>query len=242
MKPELGPIVGLAVHRQQLAIAPQIVRPAFDHLARDERPADARVIVNHFERAEAGFAYVQRADRIFLAAFAALQIGEVTHRRPLTGARAARPQRLGSRAPHAHPERARYCGHAHRAPRCAVVGEHLPASAGVSPPRSHRSASAACTRRSRRRPADDSGFAAARDLGLVGRVLEQAAQARGVPRNHRHRLAGHPEHAAIDERRPGSRRNIVDQKLGRGTVGPVDDEIEAGDDLRPRWHASSADA
>ena len=74
------PGLGLAVDRQQLAIAPQIMRARFDQLARDGG-ANARVVVSDFERTEARFAYVQRADRIFLAAFAAFQIGDVAHRR-----------------------------------------------------------------------------------------------------------------------------------------------------------------
>src|SRR5580700_10386571 len=73
------PRFGLAVDRQQLAIAPQIVRARLDQLARDGG-ADARVVIGDLERAEARFAYVQRADRVFLAAFAALQIVNVTHR------------------------------------------------------------------------------------------------------------------------------------------------------------------
>src|SRR5258708_5593961 len=64
----------LAFDRQQFAITPQIVRAAFDRRARN-RGADFRVIVADFERTEAGFANVERADRVFLAALATLETG-----------------------------------------------------------------------------------------------------------------------------------------------------------------------
>src|SRR5712664_3650726 len=69
----------LALDRQQFAIAPQIVRSAFDRRARD-RGADFRVVVADFERTEAGFANVERADWVFLAALATPETGDVTHR------------------------------------------------------------------------------------------------------------------------------------------------------------------
>src|SRR5579872_4460659 len=72
------PSLGLAVDRQQLAIAPEIVRARLDQPPRDMR-ADTRVVVGHLERTEARLAYVQRADRVLLAAFAAFQIGDVGH-------------------------------------------------------------------------------------------------------------------------------------------------------------------
>src|ERR1700674_4720427 len=79
----------LAVDRQQLAIAPEISRARLDNRARD-RGLDFRVVVDHFERAEAGLAHVERLDRIFLAALAALQACDVAHRSPRTLTRRAR--------------------------------------------------------------------------------------------------------------------------------------------------------
>src|SRR5260370_34189622 len=67
--------LGLAIDRQQLAIAPEVVRACRDRRARD-RGANLRVIVGDFERSEAILAHVQRLDRIFLAALAALEISD----------------------------------------------------------------------------------------------------------------------------------------------------------------------
>src|SRR5208282_6512106 len=68
----------LAVDRQQLAIAPQVSRARLDNRARD-RGLNFRVVVDDLERAEAGLAHVERLDRIFLAALAALQACDVAH-------------------------------------------------------------------------------------------------------------------------------------------------------------------
>src|ERR1700761_817463 len=51
---------------------------ALDFLARNRR-ANPVIVVRNFERAEAGLAHMQRIDRIFLAAFAALEISDVAH-------------------------------------------------------------------------------------------------------------------------------------------------------------------
>src|SRR5438132_580908 len=67
------PCLGLAVDRQQLAIAPEVVRARGDRRAR-YRSANLRVIVGRFERAEAILADVQRLDRILLAALAAFEV------------------------------------------------------------------------------------------------------------------------------------------------------------------------
>ena len=64
---------------QQFAITPEIVGPAFDHAARQNR-ADFGIVVVDFEWSETGLANMQRADRIFLAAFTAFQICNVAHR------------------------------------------------------------------------------------------------------------------------------------------------------------------
>ena len=84
--------------------------------------------------------------------------------------------------------------------------------------------------RARDRP-EDAGLAAARDLSGIRRFLEQASDACGMAGNHRHDLAAHAEHAAIDERRRGRDRNIIDEKLRGRAVGAIDHEIEALDDL-----------
>src|SRR5271156_6432437 len=76
-----SPHVGLLVYRQQFPIAPQIARARFDDLV-SQSAADTRVIVNDFQRAEAGFAHVQRLQRVLLAAFSALESGDVTHSFP----------------------------------------------------------------------------------------------------------------------------------------------------------------
>ena len=54
------------------------------------------------------------------------------------------------------------------------------------------------------------------------------------PRNHRHDLAAHPEHAAVCERRRGRDRNIVDEELRGRAIGPIDHEIEALEESRGR--------
>ncbi len=66
-------------NRQQLLVAPDVVRPGFDRLA-----AHTRVVVGHFERPEAHLARIARADRILLSALATRQRGG----RPQEGANA----------------------------------------------------------------------------------------------------------------------------------------------------------
>src|SRR5439155_9849384 len=73
--------VWFALHGQQLTISPKVVRTRLDRAAGDFG-ADARVVVGHFERTEAGLAHVQRLDRILLPAFAAFEIGDVAHGLP----------------------------------------------------------------------------------------------------------------------------------------------------------------
>src|ERR1700687_1812617 len=67
----VGPDVRLAIeiHRQQFAIAPQIMRPLLDNRPRDSG-ANLRVVVGDLERSEAGLANMQRAYRILLPALA----------------------------------------------------------------------------------------------------------------------------------------------------------------------------
>ena len=93
-----------------------------------------------------------------------------------------------------------------------------------------RFASLQVSNRARDRP-EDAGLAAARDFSGIGSVLKQASQAGGISGEHGHGLAGHPEDPAIDERRPGRDRDIIDEKLRGRAVGPIDDEIEALDDI-----------
>ena len=57
-------------HRQQLLVAPDVVRAGLDRLA-----GDARVVVGHLERTEALFARVTGADRILRATLATRQRG-----------------------------------------------------------------------------------------------------------------------------------------------------------------------
>ncbi len=77
----------------------------------------------------------------------------------------------------------------------------------------------------------DSGFAATGDFILRRGLFKQAAQARGQTRQHRHRLTGESQHAAVNERPARCHAAIVNQELGRGIVGAVDYEVVAGDDF-----------
>ena len=52
------------------------------------------------------------------------------------------------------------------------------------------------------------------------------------PRNHRHRLAGHPNYAAVNERRPRGDAGVVDQKFRDGTVSRVDYKVMRTDNTR----------
>src|SRR5215469_6396882 len=73
------PAVGLAIDRQELAVAPQVVGTCGERRTR-ERRANTRVVVADLERSEAILAYVQGLDRILLATFAAFQIDDIAHR------------------------------------------------------------------------------------------------------------------------------------------------------------------
>ena len=205
--------LGLAIDRQQLAIAPEVVRARRDRRARD-RGANLRVVVGDFERAEAILAYVQRLDRIFLAALAALEIGDVAHRMVLSllalliAARGQR-RRISARraAPQAHPARALTSSQRACAPRLPRHRSGFFPPARAAPPPSQRSASAASISPiAAGDRADYSGLAATCDLARLGRLLEQASQTRRAPRQYRHRLTGHPEHAGVNEGPPEARR------------------------------------
>ena len=50
--------------------------------------------------------------------------------------------------------------------------------------------------------------------------------------NHRHRLAGHPDYAAVNERRPRRDTGVVDQKLRGRTVSRVDYKVMCADETR----------
>ncbi len=82
---------------------------------------------------------------------------------------------------------------------------------------------------------DDSRLAATLDFVFVGRRLEHASDARGLSGNHRHRLPGHPDYAAINERRPRRDTGIVDQKFRGRTVSRVDYEVMCARRDAPRW-------
>ena len=79
---------------------------------------------------------------------------------------------------------------------------------------------------------DDPRLAATLDFGFVGRRLEHASDARGRAGNHRHRLPGHPDYAAIDERRSRRDTGVVDQKLRGRTVSRIDYKIMRTDETR----------
>src|ERR1043165_7188924 len=70
--------LGLAVDRQQLAVAPEVFRARGDLLAR-ERFLDRVVVVDDLQRTEAGLADVERLFGVILAALAALQTFNVAH-------------------------------------------------------------------------------------------------------------------------------------------------------------------
>ena len=178
VKPEYGPDLGLAVDRQQLAIAPQIVRARLDRRARDRR-ADFRVVVGDFERAEAGFAYVQRADRVFLAALAALQIGDVAHRMSSLIARlAAAPCQAAASsacraAPQPHPARALTSS------QREFARARFRRRSGFFPPARHRRRQASAAPRP---PAISPIAAATGPMIPASRQLAISASARAAPR------------------------------------------------------------
>ena len=70
--------VRLALDGQQLAVAPQVARPALDDLAREHAP-DGVVVVLHLQRTEAGLADVQGGDGRLGAALAAPEPFGVAH-------------------------------------------------------------------------------------------------------------------------------------------------------------------
>src|SRR5581483_5409116 len=122
--------IGLALDRQQLAVTPEVMRARRDRRARNRR-ANPGVVVADLERAEAVFAYVQRLDRVFLPALAALQVGDVVHRMFLTGC-ALRPdaRRRAPRRPHIRtpPASQRIASAASISPITAATGPIIPAS------------------------------------------------------------------------------------------------------------------
>src|ERR1041385_8123402 len=70
--------LGLAVDRQQLAVAPEIFLARRDLLAR-ERFLDRVVVVDDLQRSEAGLAHMERLFGIILAALATPQPFNVAH-------------------------------------------------------------------------------------------------------------------------------------------------------------------
>jgi hypothetical protein len=72
------------VDRKQFAIAPQVSVAGSDFFAADGF-FNGVVIVDNFQRAEAGFAYVKRLLRIFLSALSALKSLDKAHDSSLSG-------------------------------------------------------------------------------------------------------------------------------------------------------------
>src|SRR5262249_1500088 len=123
-KAGMRPDFRFAVDRQQLAVAPQVVRPGLDFRA-GHGGADLRVVVVDFQWSEACLADMQRSDRILLSAFLALEIGDVAHRSPLLmngGGLAPRAASTsGSR---------RNFGYSETPWNCRIVGQHSPRQPG----------------------------------------------------------------------------------------------------------------
>ena len=78
--------------------------------------------------------------------------------------------------------------------------------------------------------AEDAGHGAAgRELGRRrGRV--QAAVARALERDEGRQLALEAEDAGVDDRDAGRDRRVVEDVAGLERVGPVEDDVVAGDD------------